>query len=144
MFLQDNHFQGWSARSGEQKAKGRFLAVFSGTETYPEPHPETGRQLPILYAVVRSVTLSQCGHWMMGSLQLAGEAVTVSGAYGSDGLPGDLDKLSEAQQRLLVEVPFDLAVEFWSGGGWNSAGKEAPAMRKWAQEHIRQLRRTRP
>ena len=93
MFLQDNHFQGWYARSGEQKAKGRFLAVFSGTETYPEPHPETGRQLPILYAVVRSVTLIQCGHWMMGYLRLAGARVTVSGAYGGDGLPMDVDKL---------------------------------------------------
>jgi len=143
MFLKTNKFQGGYVKDAP-RAKDAFLAVFSGTETYPEPHPETGRQLPILYAVVRSVTLSQCGHWMMGSLQLAGEAVTVSGAYGSDGLPGDLDKLSEAQRRLLVEVPFDLAVEFWSGWGWNSAGKEAPAMRKWAQEHIRQLRRTRP
>lgn len=144
MFLQDNQFRGWYTRSGVQKARGLFLAVFSGEENYPDPHPETGRPLPTLYAAVRTVEVSQLGHWMMGYLRLAGARVTVSGAYGEDGLPMDIDKLSEAQKGLLVEVPFPIAVEFWSGGGWNSAGKEAPAMRKWAQEHIRQLRRTRP
>ncbi len=143
MFLQDNHFSGWYTNNG-QRAKGRFLAVFSGEENYQDRHPVSRLQLPVLYAVVRSATLSQCGHWMMGSINLANLPVTVSGSYGGDGLPMDLAKLSEAQRRLLTRVPFDLAVEFWSGGGWNSAGKEAPAMREWALANLKQLRRTRP
>ena len=144
MFLQDNQFRGWYTRSGVQKARGLFLAVFSGEENYPDPHPETGRPLPTLYATVRTVEVSQLGHWMMGYLRLAGARVTVSGSYGGDGLPLDVEKLSEAQRALLVEVPFGLAIKFWSGGGWNSAGKEAPAMREWAVTELKKLRRTRP
>lgn len=85
-----------------------------------------------LYACVRHVSLRQCGHFMMGSARIAGQVVTVSGAYGSDGLPMDYEKLTQSAQQKLVEVPTDLAEKFWQGGGHNSAGEEAPAMREWA------------
>lgn len=144
MFLKTNRFRSGYTSQGEQRAKDLFLAVFSGEENYPDPHPQTGRQLPVLYAVVRTVELRSWGHWMMGSLRLAGAPVTVSGAYGGDGLPMDLSKLSEAQKALLTPVPFDLAITFWSGGGHNCAGEEAEAMRGWARANLKQLTRTRP
>jgi hypothetical protein len=143
MFLKSPDFRGGYTRHGQQYAHGRFLVVFSGTENYPEPHPETGRVLPMLYAAVRTVRLTQCGHWMMGSLRLGKDSVSVSGAYGGDGLPMDMDQLSEEQRALLSPVPFGLAVEFWSGGGWNSAGSEAQAMREWATAELKRLRRRR-
>lgn len=87
-----------------------------------------------LYACVRHVSLRQFGHFMMGTARIAGQSVTVSGAYGSDGLPMDYEKLTPAGREMLVEVPKELAEEFWNGGGHNSAGAEAPAMRKWALE----------
>lgn len=144
MLLKTNRFRSGYTSQGEQRAKDLFLAVFSGEENYPDPHPQTGRQLPALYAAVRKVELRSWGHWMMGSLRLAGADLTVSGSYGGDGLPRDLLTLSEAQRALLTPVPFDLAITFWSGGGWNSAGKEAEAMREWARANLKQLTRTRP
>ena len=95
-------------------------------------------------AAVRQATLKPFGPWMAGQVRLAGAPVTVSGAYGGDGLPRDLLTLSEAQRALLTPIPPDLAITFWQGGGWNSAGREAPAMREWALANIEQLRRTRP
>lgn len=80
------------------------------------------------YAVVRKVALSQCGHFMMGRANISGKWHTVSGAYGSDGLPMSVDVLPR-DARLL---PRDLYDAWSKGGGWNSAGSEAPAMRAWA------------
>lgn len=81
-----------------------------------------------IYGCVRKVALEQWGHWMMGRANLGGRWHTVSGAYGSDGLPMDVDVLP----KDAVPLPADL-YEAWSkGGGWNSAGSEAPAMREWA------------
>lgn len=118
------------ARDGQQRASGKFLAVFSHNGFKAEeqanpvvpgpalmdwikadratvctcagnPHyyqkscpvhaveyrvPEVPKKL---YAVVRSCAMSQCGQWMMGTINIAGQRVTVSGSYGSDGLPMD-------------------------------------------------------
>ena len=108
-----------------------------------------------LFAAVRKATLKPFGPWMAGHIVLAGAPVTVSGAFGGEGLPRDLLTLSEAQRALLTPIPPDLAETFWQGGGWNSAGREAssmrewalakvPAMREWARANLKQLTRTRP
>ena len=80
------------------------------------------------YALVRKVALAQCGNWMMGRANIGGKWRTVSGAYGSDGLPMDIDTLPADAVRL----PADLYKAWSTGGGWNGAGSEAPAMRAWA------------
>lgn len=124
-------FRGWYGRDGTQHGEGYFLALWSDKDDR-------------LFAAVRKARLSSCGPWLMGSLRLAGAAVTLSGSYGGDGLPMDYERLTEAQRALLTPVPDDLAKVYWAGGGWNSAGKEAPAMCKWAVENLKVLTRTRP
>lgn len=102
-----------------------------------EAHKHEWRSMPAelhqkLYACVRHVSLRQFGHFMMGTAKIKGQSVTVSGSYGGDGLPMDYEKLTPEARTALVELPEDLANEFWAGGGHNSAGKESAAMREWA------------
>lgn len=80
-------------------------------------------------ALVRKVALQQMGHWMMGVARIKGQPITVSGAYGRDGLPVSVSKEIYA---LGVEVPKELYDLWNNGGGWNSCGSEATAMRGWA------------
>ena len=84
------------------------------------------------YAVVRKVALRQLGHWMMGRVNLGGTWYSVSGAYGSDGLPMNVAKLPADAKPL----PHDLYQAWSKGGGWNNAGNEAPAMRDWALANL--------
>ena len=72
------------------------------------------------------------GHWMIGSVRIKGQSVTVSGSYGNDGSPMDYENLLTSARAELVELPTELANTFWAGGGHNSAGNEADAMREWA------------
>lgn len=97
-----------------------------------------------LYAYVCHVSMRQIGHFMMGTaraLQVTkayGEDrpgpndLVVSGTYGGDGLTCDYEDLTEKSRDKLVVVPEELATQFWQGGGHNSAGREAEAMRDWA------------
>jgi hypothetical protein len=84
------------------------------------------------FAVVRKVALRQLGHWMMGKVRLHGKGpwATVSGSYGSDGLPMTVDALPKDAKPL----PRDLYDAWNKGGGWNGAGNEATAMRQWAKQ----------
>lgn len=107
----------------------KYCPVHSGEYKQSPSGKEWGRKL---YACVRHVSLRQMGHWMMGSARIAGQSVTCSGTYGSDGLPKDYEKLTPAARTKLVEVPADIADIFWAGGGWNDAGKEGPDMMRWA------------
>lgn len=83
---------------------------------------------PSIYACVRRVALKQCGHWMMGDACINDQRYTVSGAYGDDGSPMNIDVLP----KDAVQVPPELHEAWSKGGGWNSAGDEEPAMREWA------------
>lgn len=80
------------------------------------------------FAVVRKVALRQLGHFMMGRAKIGPKWHSVSGAYGSDGLPMTVEALPKDAKPL----PADLYNAWNKGGGWNSAGSEAPAMRAWA------------
>ncbi len=86
---------------------------------------------------VRSVTLKQFGHFMMGTARLFGKSFTVSGSYGSDGLPMTVPQ--EIYDQAPVELPQALYDAWNKGEGWNSAGKEAPDVRKWAIENLKLL-----
>ena len=131
---------------GEQICHGLFLWVFGD--------PSGGRELR---AVVRHIRMRQCGHWMMASAELAGFRMSLSGSYGSDGLPDDLGsyfpkgqnesvQMTEAQKKAvweqLVVIPDELRDKFWAGGGHNSAGSEGPSMREWALANLKELRKT--
>lgn len=87
-------------------------------------------------ALVRSVALRQCGHWMMGRARAFGHSITISGAYGGDGLPRDVP---DAVFQRATPLPADLRDAWNKGGGWNGAGSEAPAMRQWALDNIETL-----
>ncbi len=136
MFLKQSR-SGYN-RQGEQFARGSFLLVFSNNQhKWAEETGKDWRDFPSenrrkLYACVRHVSLRQMGPWMMGSARIAGQSVTVSGSYGSDGLPGDYERLTLAARAKLVEIPAELTEMFWQGGGHNCAGNEAAAMREWA------------
>jgi len=90
-------------------------------------------------AFVRHVHMKQCGHWMMGTIKVGKHEQTVSGAYGSDGLPDDADrKVWEAG----VPVPESI-MEKWakSESGHNGPGDEYHDVRRWANDNINALRR---
>lgn len=84
------------------------------------------------YACVRRVALKQLGHFMIGRVNLCGKWCSVSGSYGSDGLPMTVDQLPKDAKLL----PRDLYEAWNKGGGWNGAGNEAPAMRHWALTNL--------
>jgi hypothetical protein len=88
-------------------------------------------------AIVRRVSMHQCGHWMMGTARAKGQSITVSGSYGGDGLPCSVP---DSVYELGLELPADLHAAWNTGGGWNGAGSEAPAMRAWALAHLDELR----
>lgn len=118
-----------------------------GTGTYYKGTSQCARRAPFLIliqhkdkpigtdnfrALVRMVAMEQCGNFMMGRARVKGHTLILSGAYGSDGLPYTTD--SDDIFNAAVPVPAEL-YEAWSKGeGWNSAGKEAGVMQKWARE----------
>lgn len=109
--------------SGQRHTRAPFLLLV-------QPKDEPAGKTNNLRGIVRKVALRQLGCWMMGVARVRGESITVSGAYGGDGLP-----CSVSRNVYDAGVPLpDALYEAWAhGGGWNSAGSEAQAMREWAQ-----------
>ena len=112
--------RGGYTRDGEQYCIGRFLVLFGSSKEG-------------LWGVVRRCSLRQCGHFMMGHVKLGDQTITVSGTYGGDGLPRDLDSVHEWNRHMLIRMPPELEAEFWKGGGWNDAGSEGPSVREWGK-----------
>lgn len=121
-------------RHGEQFASGLFLILvqphYSSTK-YPKPDSRDIR------ALVRHTTMGQFGNFMMGRARVHGERIILSGSYGGDGLPC---MVSDATFERGVPLPAALYDAWNSGGGWNGAGSERDAMRKWALENLAALR----
>ena len=90
-------------------------------------------------AIVRHTSLGAFGNFMMGSARVHGHRVVLSGSYGGDGLPCHVP--DEVYQNYGIKLPAELYNAWKDGGGWNSAGSEASAMRKWAIENITELRK---
>ena len=130
MYITNDSRSGY--RGGDQVCtRGLFLM-------FVQPPGTAGASSPIK-CVVRKVALQQLGHFMMGRANIRGKWFTVSGSYGSDGLPMDVPQ--EVYDSLTVTLPADLYQAWNKGGGHNSCGSEAPAVRKWAKEHLAELRK---
>ena len=86
---------------GQQWTKGRFLLLFS----IPS---KTGIGSIGLAGCARSVKLTQTGHFMMGHTSLSGGLITLSGPYGGDSLPRDIDALPQLVRDSLVRLPDEL------------------------------------
>ena len=128
----------WVGTDDQYHARGPLLVLFS-------PNP-LGRKAPLpLYARgFPLVYYRQLGQYMMGQARFGGGPyMTLSGSYGGDGLPLPLEDLTDRQRSLLTLLPEDLTVQYWAGGGWNGAGKEAPSMGQWAMENWATLTRKR-
>jgi hypothetical protein len=73
---------------------------------------------------------------MMGTARIAGHSITVSGPFGNDGLPDDLDRLPAPVQAAFRLHPVwpDLAARFWRS---YSTEQLAPEMRSWARAEFK-------
>lgn len=101
----------WDTVSG-QRAAGTYLALFQLAKHPPDPLPE-------IRCTVRYVRMEQVGHFMMAHIGLFGLAeVTLSGYWGSDGLPLAIEDgpLWEA----LHPLPTDLTEKFWVSNDGNN------------------------
>lgn len=119
---------GYRQRDGQQFAQGRFLILAS----CPELQDADGREQ--LYGAVRFVRLSQVGHFMMGDVRIVGRHVTLSGPFGSDGLPIVLrPEFLAAAKPIFKPVPLELARAYWTD---TPADGERPnsALYRWARE----------
>jgi hypothetical protein len=87
-------------------------------------------------ALVRKVAMRQCGHFMMGSARAFGHRIGLSGSYGGDGLTVTVPR--EVFDKA-IPIPTDLHEAWNKGGGHNSAGSEAFAMRDWALANLDKL-----
>lgn len=96
---------------------------------YFHPHPITHP----LRGIVRYVRMKQCEQFMMGSAEVGKTRLSLSGSYGSDGLPVTVP--DEAYDMGLI-LPQELHDAWNAGGGWNGKGEEAPAMRQWAKQNL--------
>lgn len=130
----------WYTDKGEQRSKGLFLMIFDNIGA------SKSRELR---AVVRDVSLSQCGHFMMGRIQInfkrndwwtqqghpknGSQLQVLSGTYGNDGLPIGINRGHvPGFWESLIPVPDDLTEKFWK-----SEDSEGPAMRDWAMSEMR-------
>ena len=104
----------------QRAARGRFLILLS-LKNQPIGPNNT-------FAVVRTVALSQLGHFMCGRANINGRWVYVEGTYGNNGLTRDVDVLPKDAQPL----PRALYDAWNKGGGHNGAGSEANALKTWA------------
>jgi len=122
MYIDDSGGRYYTS-DGEQHCRQAPFLILCQPEGYEH------RNAPIR-ALVRKVAMHQCGHWMMGSARAFGHKITLSGSYGGDGLPTDVPM--EVYERA-TPVPQELIDAWNKGEGWNSAGREAPAMAEWAR-----------
>lgn len=125
MFLKVRR-SGYTVRDEEQFCEGKFLLFLENKDDNSACQP--------IRCLVRHTTLKQFGHWMMGKVRIKNKSFTISGAYGSDGLP---KHVPEEIYNLGIPLPQEL-YDLWNkGGGWNSCGSEANEISKWAKQTFR-------
>jgi hypothetical protein len=77
---------------------------------------------------------------MMGSAVVGQNKITLSGCYGSDGLPDDPDPYPGLWEKFMP-LPAELVDKFWKGGGHNTCGSEGPDVHAWAVANEKALRK---
>lgn len=103
-----------------------------GTRTgQPVPKYPNGREK--LWALVRKCALHQFGQFMMGTINVRGKRLTVSGEIGSDGLPDDIQDIPVESRKILVEVPEAIATAYWNSNGHNEVGQARNILGDWAR-----------
>ena len=133
MFITLNKSQTGYKASGEAFSGGDFLLLMQRKPIGNVMAPYE----PKMRALVRHARLSQMGHWMMGVMRVGSYEITLSGSYGGDGLPCSVPPAVFEQG---MDVPQEL-IDAWNvGGGHNSAGSEASAMRAWAKVNLKELK----
>ncbi len=121
-------------REGQQRTSGRFLLLACAGGNLLN-----GRGERPVYACVRTVVMRQFGAWMMGTARVGGRSLSLSGAYGNDGLPMDLSDLVPG--RFFHRLPDWLGHQYWCPRhqGHNGPGSEGGVLRAWAQANERTL-----
>lgn len=82
------------------------------------------REAPIR-AIVRKAALSQLGQFMMGSVRVKGSRIVLSGLYGGDGLPVDVDDVVYDEGVVLPDHIYE---------AWNTDNDRL--VMNWAIENI--------
>lgn len=133
MFISIDRDRTGTTDDGQQFSAGEFLILMQRKPLRNGLHPYE----PAVRALVRYARLSQLGHWMMGTVRVQHYSLTLSGSYGQDGLPKSVAPAVYAQG---IDLPQELYDAWNKGGGHNSAGSEAQAMRKWALANLDALK----
>lgn len=133
--------KGWTIDDTDPDAHAQTCGVCKGKGDLGP----SGREVKYIHhkeirALVRKVAMHQCGHWMMGSARVFGRTLSLSGSYGGDGLTVTVTR--EIFDKA-VPIPPELHEAWNKGGGHNSAGSEAIAMREWALANLDKLESTR-
>lgn len=104
-------------QKGEQSSGGYFL-ILADKQDKPNSIATDGT----LWAAVRYARMTQCGQFMMASVQLGPKRIVLSGTFGGDGLPAltltDPDNLSLA--KYFTQVPTAIANDYWHQDDFNT------------------------
>jgi len=112
-----------------QGIKGKYLCIFYEDVPWGSPnHMRNPR------AVIRSTTLSQLGHFMMGTIVVGSYRISVSGECGSDGL---WKTVPSAVYQQGLPLPDDLVALCNKDTTHNGLGSEQrEALREWAWANL--------
>lgn len=87
-------YYGSGSDTSQHASKGAYLILACDGEE------RDANGFAALYGCVRIVAMRQVGHFMMGAARVAGESITVSGSFGSDGLPIGFDPLRVSEKWI--------------------------------------------
>ena len=117
------------SKSGYNRAGGAFVHGQFLVLCQREHGPSNRTDNPIR-AFTCYARMSQCGHFMMARVRRQGRTLTLSGAYGNDGLTCDVpDVIYDA----AIPLPDPLAEEWATNTeGRHGAGSEGRLISEWA------------
>ena len=137
---EDDYEQGRSRKCGTRMKLSSHVMPNAECPSCERVSSEPSWNAPFedIRCLVRHVELHQCGHWMMGDMTVHGEKISLSGAYGCDGLPRDVKRKT---WEKALPLPAHLIEALKTGGGHNGVGTEGMPIREWAIENLALLRK---